>query len=196
MIIIGLTGPTGAGKTTACLAFRRLGAKIIDADQSARAVTAKGAEVLRDLADVFGGDIIKNGELDRKELARRAFADGDSTEKLNSILLPVIKTYIDKQIEAARADGCKAVVLDAPTLFEAGCETLCDVTVAVLLDSNIRRERIINRDKLSPADADVRLNAGKTDEFYKFRVNYILYNNGSAEELGKAAEELYRTIMK
>lgn len=196
MIILGLTGPTGAGKTTACDTFRELGAIIINADLCAREVTRKGCPALSVLAEEFGSDILVQGELDRRELARRAFADEQKTQRLNQILLPFIVEYIAELLKVEEARGSKAVVLDAPTLFESGCDALCNVTVALLSERESRFQRILERDDISEADALLRLNAGKDDEFYKSRADYILYNNGSEEELSAAAKELFYSINK
>ena len=164
---------------------------MIDADLCARKVTEKGSAVLSTLAEEFGYDILADGNLDRRLLARRAFKDQKNTELLNSILLPVISDHISNLINQEEKSGCKTVVLDAPTLFEAGCDRLCDATVAVLLEKESRLERIIQRDTLSEEEALLRVSAGKDDEFYKNRVDYVLYNNTSLEELQNHAKDLY-----
>ena len=194
MIIVGLTGPTGAGKTTACDVFRRLGAAVIEADKSAREVTRKGCPVLLLLAEAFGEDILEDGELNRKKLAARAFANENETEKLNGIILPHIIEYIKGEIAELDESGFEFLVLDAPTLFESGCHKLCHKTVALLSDVENRLPRIISRDSISEADALLRIGAGKSDEFYKSKVDFLLYNNGSAEELMISAKKLFQEI--
>lgn len=196
MIIIGLTGPTGAGKTTACETFAALGANIINADLCAREATQNSSPALGELAAEFGGDILENGRLDRKELARRAFCNAERTERLNAILFPYIKDIITEKMENLKASGCRVVVLDAPTLFESGCDALCDVKVAILSPKENRLPRILERDGISEADAQLRMGAGRDDEFYKSRADYILYNNSTTASLSNACRDLFNTVIK
>ena len=161
-IIIGLTGPTGAGKSTAAAAAKDFGLQVIDCDKSARAATEKGTDGLKALVAAFGDEILSpDGSLDRKALAAAAFVSPQKTELLNKTILPHIVKLV-----LAEADG-KNVLLDAPTLFESGLNSVCTAVIAVSADVEIRRERIIKRDGLSPDAAILRINAGKTDEYYK-----------------------------
>lgn len=194
MKIIGLTGPTGAGKTCACDTFRKLGAGIINADAVSHKVTEKGKPVLAKLAEAFGEDILIGGELDRKLLARRAFSAKESTELLNQIIFPFIKEQINAEISALEEFGFKVAVLDAPTLFESGCNSVCNVTLAILSNRDLRLNRILKRDSLSEDDAAVRMSAEKDAEFYKSRADFIIYNDGSEKELQKSVEDFYQNI--
>lgn len=189
-LIIGLTGPTGAGKTTASKAAQYLGFKVIDCDKISRKATEKGSEGLKALCDVFGKEILfKDNTLNRKALANIAFSSKEKTEILNKTLLPIIVELVKKEIEGDR------VLLDAPTLFESGLDSICHHTVAVLADENSRKMRIINRDGLSEAEALTRMGAGKADEFYLWKTENIIYNNGSDEELFSSAEKLFKKLL-
>ena len=170
-LIIGLTGPTGSGKTTVSKAAESLGFKIIDCDKIARKAVEKGEEGLKSIVAAFGEEILlKDGELDRKALALAAFSSKEKTELLNKTLLPYIVEKVKAKIEG------EYILLDAPTLFESGLNSICQATVAVLCDENIRKVRIINRDGLSEGEADLRMNAGKKDEFYLEKTENIIYN--------------------
>lgn len=187
--IIGLTGPSGAGKSVVASVAEELGFFVVDCDMVARRAV-EDENLLFALCEAFGRDIIKNGQLDRRELALRAFSSADNTALLNRLTLPVITEYIEKMIE-----GKSAVVLDAPTLFESGLDKRCDLVVGVLADKDTRRERIVARDSLTERDADARMKAAKTDEFFRFRCDLLLTNDGSLEELKtKAAEMLSEYI--
>ncbi len=85
-------------------------------------------------------------------------------------------------MEKAKIEGYKYCLLDAPTLFESGLDTVCDVTVAVLCSRDERKRRILLRDGLTEEDAEIRLGAGETDEYYKERADKIIYNNGNIAE--------------
>lgn len=194
--IIGLTGPTGAGKSAAAEIFEKLGCFHIDADKSARAVTAPGSLLLPLLAAEFGGDIINSdGELDRRMLASRAFANPAATQKLNELSFPFITERVGRSVEEAKA-GHKFILLDAPTLFESGADRMCDISVAVLCPADIRRARIIERDGLTEEQADTRISAGKPDGFYLDRCRYIIYNSGVFAEFADLVTDTAKKIMR
>lgn len=187
-LIIGLTGPTGAGKSTASKVAENLGFKIIDCDKVARIATQKDSKGLKALVKTFGkGILFDDNTLNRKKLADLAFSSKENTELLNSTLLPIIVELIKKEIKGDK------VLLDAPTLFESGLDSICDYTVAVLADETLRKMRIINRDILTEAEALTRMNAGKPDEFYLSRAENIIYNNG--DTLDKEAENLFKKLL-
>ena len=171
-IILGLTGPTGAGKSSASAVCETLGIKHIDCDIIARKATEKGEKGLLAVVNAFGEDILNtDGTLNRKALAEKAFKNRESTELLNKTLLPIIKEMVLSEIT-----GCN-VVLDAPTLFESGVDKICDKTLAVLSEKEIRLKRILARDNITKEQALLRINAGKTDDFYKEKCDFVIYNN-------------------
>ena len=176
-LIIGLTGPTGAGKSNLCDTAKQLGFTVIDCDKSARKATEKNSDGLNELCKVFGSEILNSDKtLNRKALARIAFSSQEKTELLNKTIFPFIKKIV---LEEANSD---LVLFDAPTLFESGLNSECFKTVAVLADTNIRLSRILERDNISEDDALLRINAGKDDNYYKDNADYILFNNGDEAE--------------
>ncbi len=178
--IIGLTGPTGAGKTTACKAAKELGFYVIDCDKTARMAT-EDKECLEALSSAFGKEIInKDGSLDRPKLARLAFETPDKTELLNKTIFPFITKLIEDEIENC---GNNKILLDAPTLYESKIDSICQKVIAITADKKTRLERILQRDGIGTAAAELRLNAGKTDDFYKSKTPHIIYNNGDEEKL-------------
>lgn len=195
-VIIGLTGPTGAGKSTACKAAEDLGFAVINADGVAREVTEKGSALLPVLKEAFGDVLNPDGTLCRKKLAAEAFRTPENTERLNAVMLPAITEKINEAIKALEADGRRRILLDAPTLFEAGADRLCTATVAVLAPKDTRLSRIIARDKLTKAAAELRMSAGKPDSFYLERCNNILKNDGTKEELYLAASRFFESFLK
>ncbi len=177
MKIIGLTGPTGAGKSSLTDVALNFGFKVVDCDLLARKAVEKGTEGLKALVLAFGEDILTpDGELDRKKLAKKAFSDKQSTELLNKSLLPFIVKLVEKE-----CDG--DTLLDAPTLIESGLNKKCDAVIGVLAEKGIRLERICKRDSITEDAAMLRINAGKSDDFYKENCDYIIYNNGNTAEL-------------
>ena len=158
--VLGLTGPTGAGKSIFAQCAASRGFNVIDCDISARKAVEKGTAGLSALVCAFGEEILKdNGELDRKKLAEIAFSSKENTELLNKTLLPHICEIVKSEISG------DYVLLDAPTLFESGIDAVCNATAAVTAPIDLRKSRIINRDGLSGAQADARIGAGSPMSF-------------------------------
>lgn len=189
--IIGLTGPTGSGKSSFSLIAEQKGFTCIDCDKLSRQVTQKGSQCLSKLSDAFGEDIIKDGELDRKLLAQVAFVSEEKKQLLEDIIFPFIIDKVLSSIEEAKSDN---ILLDAPTLFESGIDEMCSCVVAVLAPSHIRKKRIMERDSLTEEQAKVRMNAGKPDSFYEERAEYIINNNGTQQEFLLQCEQVIQIL--
>ncbi len=188
--IIGMTGPTGAGKSSVAAVACELGFKVIDCDKLARIAVEKGTRGLNAVARAFGNDILNaDGTLNRKTLAKKAFASKDKTELLNKTLLPFIVELVNNEI----GDN-NLVLLDAPTLFESGANSICTDTFAVLCDSDTRKKRIMARDGITDMEATLRMNAGKSDEFYKSNTANIIYNNGDISQFLIGAKALLNNL--
>lgn len=191
-MIIGLTGQTGAGKSTVCGVLKEKSMAIIDCDKVSREVTEKGSPLLKKLAEAFGKDILfEDGSLNRRYLAELAFSAPQKTQLLNSITHPEIINAIKDKISCMPNEY---IVLDAPTLFESGADKLCDKIIAVVADEKMRKNRIINRDSLNENQANSRLSAQKADDFYKSRANALIYNNGTFGELKKSINDALKEI--
>lgn len=179
--VLGLTGPTGAGKSIFAQCAASRGFNVIDCDISARKAVKKGTAGLSALVCAFGEEILKdNGELDRKKLAEIAFSSKENTELLNKTLLPHICEIVKSEISG------DYVLLDAPTLFESGINAVCNATAAVTAPIDLRKSRIINRDGLSGAQADARIGAGKSDEFYYENADRVFINAGDIDSFQKS----------
>lgn len=188
MIKLGLTGPTGAGKSTVARLLEQNGIPLVDADAIARTVTEKGSPVLSALADTFGKDILfPDGSLDRRALAAVAFSSKENTEKLNAVTHPAILARIRRALADATGD---TVVLDAPLLFETGLDALCDHTVAIVADEAVRLARITARDGISEEAAKKRMAVQPDTAFYAAHADILLYNNGDRSPAMLAADLL------
>ena len=191
-MVLGLTGPTGAGKSSVCDVFRdRQGIQVIDCDQVARDVVARGKECLLDLAVAFSPVILNpDGTLNRRRLAKLVFSDPEKRRQLNGIIFPHILGEVTQKLEEARRSGAKAAVLDAPTLFESGADALCDRIVVVTASPSLRQFRIMNRDHLSLQEAQDRMNSQPDESFYCDRADYVLHNDQDTAALRLAVLEL------
>ena len=177
MKIFGLTGKTGAGKSTVASKLEAMGFYVIDGDLIARNITRKGKPALKELAKEFGCDIItEDGSLDRKKLASRAFKDKESTAKLNSITHPIIKAEFETEIEKAEEKGFSYAVIDAAALLESNCKDLCEKIIVVTAPEDIRLSRILQRDGITKEQALTRMNAQFPDEYYNEKADILIRN--------------------
>lgn len=176
-LIIGLTGQTGAGKSTVAALLRAKGLAVIDADEIARTVMQPGSDVLSILAGAFGADLLlPDGALNRPLLAQRAFSSPEQTARLNAITHPAIIQKMRAETARAFREGAEAVVLDAPQLFESGENQACDLIIAVIAPEALRIERIMQRDQISEESARLRANAQKSETYYKEHADLLVRN--------------------
>ena len=177
MKIIGLTGLTGAGKSTVAQKLMAYGCYHIDADKVAREVINNNENVKNKLKKRFGTDVINaDGTTNRPLLASRAFADEESTNALNEITHPAVIEEIKSIIKDMEEVGYRGIIIDAIALFESGLDSLCDFNVTVIAPKEIRLERIMKRDNITKEKALERINAQKDESFFTSRADFVLWN--------------------
>ena len=155
--------------------FSEHGFAVINADEAARGIMRAGSVCVSMLAAAFGSDILdKNGEIDRRQLAKRAFADKKSTQMLNDITHPQIFLKTLKLCREHIDAGRNKIVFDAPVLFESNSDIMCDAVVSVLAPKQVRIERLMSRDGLPREDIERRISAQQTDDFYISRSDHII----------------------
>ncbi|MBQ9988749.1 MAG: dephospho-CoA kinase [Clostridia bacterium] len=187
--VIGVTGNTGAGKSTAAHALSLAGVKVLDADKIARALQQPGQPALQHIVNTFGEEMLfPDGSLNRKKLGARVFADKDELEKLNSIMWPAILKEISGQIAQSEAD----IVIDAALLYETGMQVLCNESWVVTAPEHLRCQRIMRRDGIPLARARDRMNSQMPQEEKARMADNVLDGGGTAEELQQQALSLYR----
>ena len=181
--VIGLTGGSGAGKSAVSEFLKEKGATVIDADAISREITKEGGIALPEIDKAFPG-VIKDGVLDRKALGRIVFADSFKLSLLNEITHKYIKKLTEEKIK--KADGL--IVLDAPLLFEAGEDVLCDKIVFVTADEEVRIKSIMKRDALSYPDAKMRIDARNLSPIME-KCDFVIENNGEILTIEKEIED-------
>ena len=197
MIVIGLTGSTGAGKGCVCRAFLNYNINSIDTDQTARSVCNIGKPCLYELTEAFGNQILNpDNSLNRKALANIAFSDTEKHLTLNKIthkhILNEVRIWLDQQ----KLNGKEAAIVDAPLLYESGFDKECDVIIAVTADKDTRIKRIINRDHITLDEANLRISKQHDDLFYTKNADHVIVNNGSIDEVNIQVEKIYTSLFR
>lgn len=179
MLVFGLTGPSGAGKTTALRAVSDLGGAILDCDAVYHDLTRRCAPMLREIRERFGDGVFReDGALDRKGLAALVFGDEAALAALNAITHRYVAREVDQLLEKAETEGRPAAAVDAIALLESGLSARCDVTVAVTAPEEARLRRIMARDQIPEERARARMAAQRPPEWFEARCGHILRNEG------------------
>lgn len=190
-ILLGLTGQTGAGKSTVGAYLRGRGAAVLDGDLAAREVLVGNAELKARLCAAFGDDVYNGDVLDRAALASRAFASPAATATLNSIMHPAVCAWLSARTETAFKTA-DVVVVDAAALIESGFADRCDLLAVVTAPEPVRLARIMARDGLTEEAARLRMNAQKPESWYVGRADYVIVNDGGPLE--EALRPLYAAL--
>lgn len=190
VLMVGLTGGIGAGKSAAATRFAELGAVVIDSDQAARDVVAPGTDGLGEIVAAFGpGVLTADGSLDRPALGRLVFGDAPARRRLEQITHPRVRTRVAELTAAAPADA--VVVNDIPLLVEAGHGSAYHLVVVVQADDALRMARLTRGRGLSEADARARMAAQATDAQRAAVADVLLVNDGALADLRDAISTLW-----
>ena len=177
MICYGLTGKTGAGKSTVADMLCARGWYVIDGDMLARRITEPGSPVLLQLCEAFGSDLLRDdGTLDRKALVQRLHEVPQGVETLNAITHPAIDALVQNEMETAEAAGYDRCVFDAAALLESPSRSRCDKIIVVTAPEDVRLQRILQRDGLSEAQARDRMRMQKDDDWYFSQADDVIRN--------------------
>ena len=197
MKIIGITGPTGAGKTTALNALVGLGGRIVDCDAVYHDLLIHSEPMRAELRQRYGDGVFGcDGMLDRKALGAIVFEDKQALADLNQITHKYVGLAVDEVIAAARKDGVPAIAIDAIALIESGISDRCTCTVAVTAPDEVRVRRIMKRESISEEYARLRVNAQKKEDWFGEHCDYVLINDcAGAEEFEAKARALFEEIL-
>ena len=196
MKIIGITGPTGAGKTTALRAVTDLGGCVIDCDQVYHQLLEESAPMRNELTERFGSGILDSEQrLDRKKLGALVFQDKALLTDLNTITHRYVRQRVEELLRTAQAEGRPLAAVDAIALIESGLGTLCDAVVGILAPPEVRVRRIMARDGISEDYARMRVKAQQSDAFFQQNCTAILQNAGEEAGLTRQAKALFEKIL-
>lgn len=193
MLLIGLTGGIGSGKSTVSAGFAARGAIVIDADAIVHELQAPGQPVLAAMVEAFGSDILRaDGTLDRQSVADRVFGDDAALAQLNAIVHPAVGAEIAERLMAA-ADTDRVVILDVPLLVESGRDDMAGLLV-VDVDPDLAVERLIAHRGFSEADARSRIARQASREQRLARADFVVDNSGDLAALQEQIEAAWQWI--
>ena len=198
MVIAGLTGGIATGKSTVSEILATAGAIVIDADQIARDLVKKEFPAWNKIVSHFGPNVLQpNGEINRSALGDIIFNDPDKKEILNRIVHPYVRKEQDMQLEKIKKNQPDAVViLDVPLLVEAGWDKGLSEVIVVYAPEHIQLKRLIQRDRLSEAEALSRIRSQMPIEEKKTRASIVIDNSGTKAMTRKSTVKVYRYLKK
>lgn len=189
LFIIGVSGGIGSGKSSFASLLSEAGLPVLDADKISHQMTAAGGDSMQEIAQVFGSDFIKaDGSLNRDAMANLAFRDKKALDILSAIIHKDVFAYMDKAIAELEKNGEKCVVLDVPIPVKEGFLDRCDLVVCLWTDYDLRLERLAIRG-MDVEEAKRRIAVQMTEEEYRKISDYFILNNGSFEDLRRAAQD-------
>lgn len=197
MLRVGLTGSIAVGKSFVSAVFAELGARVLDADLTARAVVAPGAEVLRKIVEKFGGEVLRSdGALDRQKLGAIIFADAAKRAELNALLHPLIIEAQDEWLRACEKDDPRGVaIIDAALMIESGSYKRFDKLVVVWCRPEIQLARLMRRDRLDEAAARQRIAVQMAQEEKKTFADYLIDTSEGFDAARRQTEAVYADLL-
>lgn len=193
MLKIGLTGSIAVGKSYVCEVFRELGAHVLDADQTARDVVAKGTPGLQRIVEEFGPEVLTaDGELDRPKMAAIVFGDETKRQKLNALVHPLVIEAQDEWIQRCESEDPDGIaVIDAALMIESGGYTRFDKLIVVWCESGVQLERLKNRNGFDDAEALRRINSQMPQEEKKRFADYLIDTTDGFEATRRRTVEVF-----
>lgn len=196
MILIGLTGNIGSGKSTVAQLLSERGATIIDADVLARRAVERGTPGYDKIVARWGADVLSSdGNLDRAALRRIVFADHEQLEELNAIVHPEVERLRVRLVEQARKRGDRVVVCDIPLLFERHMTDRFDRIVLVDAHRAIRLDRLVKDRELQETEAMDMIAAQMPAELKRARADFIIENDGTLTQLERRVQDVWNALL-
>lgn len=182
-MIIGLTGSIASGKSTVANMLRELQYPIVDADVIARQVVEAGSPLLKEIAETFGKEVLhEDGTLNREALGAIIFGNEEKRSQLNALMHPAIRKLMLSEKERYIEQGYQTVIMDIPLLFESKLEHYAEKILVVSVSPDIQKQRLMNRNELSEAEAEARISSQLAMDIKEQRADAVIKNNGTIEE--------------
>ncbi len=193
MLVVGLTGGIGAGKSTVAQFFAELGALVIDADQLARMAIERGSDGFADVMLRFGDEIIVNGDIDRKKLAEIVFSDPEARRELEAIIHPRVQALFAEAV--ADLDIDDILIYEIPLLVETGAAAKFDYIITVESDIELRKARLLKKG-LYISQIEKRMASQATPEAREAIADKVIRNDGDEDSLLRQVENLWEGVLQ
>jgi len=193
MLVVGLTGGIGAGKSTVAQFFAELGALVIDADQLARMAIERGSDGFADVMLCFGDEVIVNGDIDRKKLAEIVFSDPQARKDLEAIIHPRVQALFAEAV--ADLDIDDILIYEIPLLVETGAAAKFDYIITVESDIELRKARLLKKG-LYISQIEKRMASQVTPEAREAIADKVIRNDGDEDSLLRQVENLWEGVLQ
>jgi dephospho-CoA kinase len=195
VILIGLTGSIGMGKSTTAAMFREAGVPVYDADAAVHDLYDEGGAAVGPVGDAFPG-VVRDGKVDREALRQAVLGKPDELKRLNAIVHPLVGRDRTGFFEQAAAAGADMVVLDIPLLFETGGDANMDAVVVVSAPAAMQRERVLARPGMSPARLDAILAQQMADAEKRARAHFVVDTSKGLEPARAQVDEIIAAMRR
>jgi dephospho-CoA kinase len=199
MVVIGITGVPGSGKTTVSNMLHELGAEVINADLIGHQLLSPFTPTWRKICEYFGSDIVNSntGEIDREKLGSMVFGNHMLLHKLNSLMHPLIVEEIRGKLDRLRQEGTRAAVLDAPLLIEVGLHKAVDAVIVVVVESRIQWARLREKNpRLTDLQIDQRMRSQLSQDVKQEHADFIIDNSGDLDRTRQQVYSIFEELMK
>lgn len=200
-LLVGVTGGIGSGKSTVCSILSELGCELFEADRVARDLQLSDPEVIDGIRKLFGDEVYYSDQsgllsIDRKAIASAVFSDRSKLDALNALIHPKVFLAFDREVARCRREGRQILCKEAAIIFESGREGDLDRIVVVAADDELRIARAVARGLGSRDDVVRRMKAQWPQEKLIEKADYVIWNNGSPEELRARTEAVFRELVE
>ena len=194
MIVVGLTGGIGSGKSAVTKIFEGLGVKVVDADVASRQPVMKGQPALKKIAEKFGANILTSeGELDRRKLREIIFNDNSAKDWLENLLHPLIHQILIDDLTSASSSYA---ILVSPLLFETNQKDLCSKTIVIDTSEDRQIDRTSKRDNVEPSQVKLIIDSQIDRKSRNELADIIILNDGSLQELEEKVKKFHEDLEK
>lgn len=198
-LLVGVTGGIGSGKSTVCAMLAGMGCELFEADQIAKELQLEDPQVIRGIEELFGREVYSRDgtgqlQIDRKAIASVVFADPEKLIALNRLIHPKVREAFVREVKRCAREGKRILCKEAAILFEAGADRDLDRIIVVAANDVLRLDRAVKRG-LDREEARKRMAAQWPQEKLIERAHYVIFNDGTLEELRLQVEQIYRSLL-